>query len=169
MRYRQISKIFTKIQIVLVSLLFTFSILGTLNINTRADICTIPTSDATITNIVTITDPSHYPIIPVGCKGPLSPASFPGIVSRSYGLISSIALNLLFFSILFNGFFWIYSGIEGGQELAKAKKNLQRSVTGFALILGTYVIVNTVVSLFVKDSVASQLDIQNFFNTNITK
>ncbi|MBC7472249.1 MAG: hypothetical protein H7196_03265 [candidate division SR1 bacterium] len=130
-------------------------------------ICTIPVSKTTIGNIAKITDPSHYPIIPTDCKGPISPGSLGGIITRAYGFISSLALNLLFFFIVYNGFIWIYSGIDGGQSLANAKRNLQSGVVGFGLILGAFIIVNTFVQLFVKDG--TSFDISSFFNTNINK
>lgn len=135
--------------------------------NPSSKICTIPVSKTTIENIAKITDPSHYPIIPASCKGPISPGSLGGIITRAYGFISSLALNLLFFFIVYNGFIWIYSGIDGGQSLVKAKRNLQSGVVGFGLILGAFIIVNTFVQLFVKDG--TSLDITSFFNTNINK
>lgn len=135
--------------------------------NPSSIICTVPVSKTTIENIATITDPSHYPIIPASCKGPISPGSLGGIITRGYGFISSLALNLLFFFIVYNGFIWIYSGIDGGQSLVKAKRNLQSGVVGFGLILGAFIIVNTFVQLFVKNG--TSLDITSFFNTNINK
>jgi hypothetical protein len=125
----------------------------------------VASSQTTIASIAKITDSSHYPIIPADCKGPISPSSLPGIISRAYGFISSLALNLLFFFLVYNGFLWIYSGLDNGQSAVKAKKNLQAGATGFVLILIAYIIVNTFVQLFVKEG--TSLDIQSFFNTTV--
>jgi hypothetical protein len=167
-----------RLQFILVGLLLTFTLLGSLNLDTQAitiknpgatdngsvleGICVVKPSKATLTNIVKITDSSHYPILPEDCTGPISPASLPGIISRAYGFITSLALNLLFFYIIYSGFMWIYGGLDGGQSVAKAKKSLESAVTGFAIILLAYVIVNTFVTLFVEGGKIQ--DISTFFN-----
>jgi Type IV secretion system pilin len=164
MFYQKVSKLFTRLQFVLIAVLFVFSILGTLTVGVHAvEVCTIAVTPPTFANIAKITDTSHYPIIPADCKGPISPTSLPGIITRAYGFISSLGLNLLFFYIVYCGFLWIYGGLDGGKDVAKAKKNLESAVTGFALILFAYLIVTTFVSILVDPSV--NLDIQNYFKT----
>jgi hypothetical protein len=166
MKFNKIQNFFTHLKLAAVSLLLAISLFGSLNIGALAfDVCVVPASKPTFLNIASITDASHYPIIPSGCKGAISPASLPGIFTRAYGFISSLGLNLLFFYIIFSGFTWIYGGLDGGKDVAKAKKNLESAVTGFAIILLAYIIVNTFVSVFVAGGTIPTID--SFFNSKI--
>jgi hypothetical protein len=148
--------------------IFTSAALDTIRQPDKFVPCTVKATVANITNIVSITDSSHYPIILTenNCKGAISLDSLPGILTRAYGFIASLGLNLLFFFIVYNGFMWIYSGIDNGQSLAKAKKNLFGAVTGFGLILVSFLIVNTFVTVFVSpDKVDSVTNIQSQLTT----
>jgi Type IV secretion system pilin len=156
--------IFSHFHLVVMAFLLTFTLVGTLNITTQAR-CTVSSTPVTIANIIKITDSSHYPIIPNGCTGAISPESLPAILIRSYGFISSLGLNLFFFFIVYNGLLWIYSGIDGGQSAGKAKKNIQNAAIGLALIFFAYVFVNTFVTVFVAGGTIPS--IQSFFNTNV--
>lgn len=161
---QKIKHIITSLHIAVVALLVTLSVLGTLNISTFAR-CTVSSTPVTIANIISITDPSHYPIIPNGCTGAISPESLPAILIRSYGFVSSLALNLFFFFIVWNGLLWIYSGIDNGQSAGKAKKNIQSAAIGLGLVFFAYVFVNTFVTVFVAGGEIPS--IQEFFNSNI--
>ena len=152
------------LSIALFALLATVSILGSFNLSAQAEFCTVAVTKVTVTNIIAITDPSHYPLIPASCKGPISPDSLPAILIRGYGLISSLGLNLFFFFTVYNGLLWIYNGIDG-QSAAKAKKNLQSGVYGLGLIFFAYIFVNTFVVLFVKGGTIPS--ISSFFNNTI--
>ena len=160
----RLNKSLASLSIALFAVLATVSILGSFNVVTQAEFCTVAVTKVTVANIIAISDASHYPLIPSSCKGPISPESLPAILIRGYGLISSLGLNLFFFFTVYNGLLWIYNGIDG-KSAAKAKQNLQSGVFGLGLIFFAYIFVNTFVTLFVQGGTIPS--ISSFFNNKV--
>jgi hypothetical protein len=115
---------------------------------------------------------SFLPIVDCGTDSngdpvPLSLAVLPNVMIRLFGALASLVFYLFGFIVLFSGIQYTYGGIDGGSSITQAKRNLQDSVIGLVLVLGAYVIINTIlVVLLGSEAKASSVlatDIQSFF------
>jgi hypothetical protein len=116
-----------------------------------------------------ILKPTNFtPIIPKECATeadgsarPLTFAVLPDILIRTFGFLASLVFYLFGFIVIFSGIQWMYGGIDGKQDL-QAKRNIQDAVWGLILVLGVYMIINTILNVLGVSQYGST-DIASFF------
>lgn len=127
-------------------------------------------------DITNIAKPGKFlPIIPRDCAleqqtiggktvwaaKPLSLAIIPDVLIRGFSLIASIIFYLFFFMLVLAGVQIIWDAI-GGQQKARAIKNLQDNTVALILVVAAYGIILAIINFLKFDT--ANTDVKSFFN-----
>ena len=99
------------------------------------------------------TDGSPVPL-PIGVLGI--------VLVRLFGFICGVIFYLVFATIIISGVMFIWDGIDG-QQAAQAKKNLADALLALFLVIGTYVIINTILIVIGANPAVRNGNLGSFF------
>ena len=99
---------------------------------------------------------------PDGSPQPLPIGVLSIVLVRLFGFIAGLIFYFVFAVIVVSGIMFIWDGIDG-QQAAQAKKNLSDSVYALILVIGTYVIINTILIVLGVNSEVKNGDLGAFF------
>lgn len=132
--------------------------------------CVIPATSLSLTNLFV---PAVFlPVIPENCSKfegepiPLSPVLIPSIIVRLFGLIASLIFYLLFFNIIVSGIMWTWGGIDN-KNITQAKQNFKDTFVAIGLLLGTFIIISTILGILTPNEI--ETDMNKLFYINTTK